>query len=540
MTLQEAENVTEHTQPNASVHISEISFNDGTTLKLNQESIVVFTGTNNCGKSQILKDIMLKLTTNTKTQAKVVRNIKIEHIGTLKEDFFANLQRYDTDKYSIDFGFGGYLKTREEISQIWLKGQSMGSLYRQAFKILDTEKRLITSKSKQASSADLHGEILPSLSNNVKAEEKISKYFKKAFNKSIALHKDFKGLSLHVGEFSSRESMTLAQEDEYYRDVASKPLLDIQGDGMRSFATILLEIFTTNHSAMLIDEPEAFLHPPQAKIAGSMMSKNDHFKGQLFISTHSEDFIQGLLGGNSDNVIVVKINREGDVSKIHPLNSNDLKEIWRTPILRYSNVFKGLFHDKVVICEGDRDCLFYQAVIDSMCEQGDKIPPSILYTHCGGKDKVKDVAKILTTLKIPTTAILDFDILVNKSKLKSLIEALGGDFEPFKDSTKKIYNWVNAKNQEKGSGDWFKDGLKEHGKEIFNGEAADAFREMDSLCKSIGLYIVPVGELECFHKCSKEKQDWVYYMLENFNLATSDELQAARDFVKPIFLNNEA
>ena len=39
------------------VFMQSIIFNDGTVLPLNRNSIVVFTGANNSGKSQILKDL---------------------------------------------------------------------------------------------------------------------------------------------------------------------------------------------------------------------------------------------------------------------------------------------------------------------------------------------------------------------------------------------------------------------------------------------------------------------------------------------------
>lgn len=39
------------------VYVKRMVFNDGTPLALNHSSIVVFTGANNSGKSQVLKDI---------------------------------------------------------------------------------------------------------------------------------------------------------------------------------------------------------------------------------------------------------------------------------------------------------------------------------------------------------------------------------------------------------------------------------------------------------------------------------------------------
>ena len=56
---------------------------------------------------------------------------------------------------------------------------------------------------------------------------------------------------------------------------------------------------------------------------------------------------------------------------------------------------------------------------------------------------------------------------------------------------------------------------------------------MEKLCKSKGLFIVPVGEMECFDKTvNKEKKDWVYYVLEKYDLANEPKLEDARKFVQ--------
>lgn len=55
---------------------------------------------------------------------------------------------------------------------------------------------------------------------------------------------------------------------------------------------------------------------------------------------------------------------------------------------------------------------------------------------------------------------------------------------------------------------------------------------VESICKSVGLFVVPVGEMKCFDKTvNKEKKDWVYHVLKNYNLAVESKLEDARKFV---------
>ena len=78
-------------------------------------------------------------------------------------------------------------------------------------------------------------------------------------------------------------------------------VLDSQGDGMRSFAAVLLHILAANnHPIQFLDEPEAFLHPPQARLLGKYIAESRREKSQLFIATHSTDFLRCLTASFSN------------------------------------------------------------------------------------------------------------------------------------------------------------------------------------------------------------------------------------------------
>src|SRR5690606_12158093 len=128
----------------------------------------------------------------------------------------------------------------------------------------------------------------------------------------------------------------------------------------------LLHALVVEHPVVLIDEPEAFLHPPQARLLGQMLVKEAPENRQLFVATHSSDFLRGLLDTDSSRVRVVRIQRVGDVNPIKELDNEGVKNVWGDPILRYSNILDGLFHSKVIVCEGDADCRFYAATMDAV------------------------------------------------------------------------------------------------------------------------------------------------------------------------------
>ena len=415
------------------------------------------------------------------------------------------------------------------LKDIWTKHKLYNGLSKLFVHRLSTEKRLSSSNS-LIRNEDLKYHPIYKISNNDKLEQKVSDYFKQAFGVDLIVNShEMSTIPLHIGLAPDKTDFTMDKRSEYYQIVRKLPKLQDQGDGMRSFASILLNTFTSDYSITLIDEPEAFLHPPQARVLGKMLAKSISGKRQLFISTHSEDFLLGLLDSGNTNVTIIRINREENINKFSVLNNEKIKELWGNPLLRYSNILSGLFHEKVVVCESDYDCLFYQAIIDAIYEQNNEIAPDILFTHCGGKNRIKDIVKALKAVNVPVAAISDFDILNQSHNFKPLVDAFGIDWcTSLESDMRTIYESMNAKNDSWNS-------IKRVGKAGFEGKAPAAYENVEKVCRANGLFVVPVGEMECFDKTiSEQKKEWVYHVLENYDLASETKLESARNFVKEI------
>ncbi|EHR32318.1 ATP-dependent nuclease [Helcococcus kunzii] len=515
------------------VFLKSLKFNDGTQLPLNNNSVIVFTGANNCGKSQTLRDVETSLDKSHQLPTIVIKDFEYDFLGTIDEETFIK-ERFKINKYGqyelIESG-----NVFDKISlQTWWQDRTFYNGFHLLFiKRLTTEGRLTSSNALQRNSQSERNPIYK-LNYNESLSQKLSDYFRQAFGVDLILNRnEMETIPLHIGQAPDKTAFTIANQDEYYIQVAKLPILQEQGDGMRSFATILLDTFTSEYSITLIDEPEAFLHPPQARLLGKMLGSNNPDSRQLLISTHSEDFLQGLLDADNENVTVIRINRYSNINRMSVLQNDKIKELWGNPILRYSNMLSGLFHEKVVVCESDYDCLFYQAIIDSIYEHKNEIAPDILFTHCGGKSRIKDVVKALKAVNVPVVAICDFDLLDDSRNFKAITASFAIDWEvTLYKNMKTIYDSMNAKSNDVNNA-W--DQIKKVGKAGFTGNEPAAYEKVEASCKSAGLFVVPVGEMECFDKTvNKEKKDWVYYVLESYDLATESKLAEARKFVQVI------
>lgn len=529
----ETENAAIVTKQPPQVFMQSITFNDNTVLPLACNSIVVFTGANNSGKSQILRDTENCLNKSNERSQIVLKSSQYDFRGNICDETFLKGHFFINQQGHFELVGSGNSFDRSALSNWWEERTLYNDLHLLFVKRLSTEMRLTVSNALQRDNQPENHPIFK-LYKSEQLAQQISDYFHQAFGVDLIVNRnEMRTIPLHVGKSPDKEAYTIKSQDEYYAQVSALPELQDQGDGMRSFASILLDTFTSEHSITLIDEPEAFLHPPQARVLGKMLAKNNPNNRQLFISTHSEDFLQGLLDADNDNVTVIRINRVNNINKISILKNTDIKKLWGNPILRYSNILSGLFHEKVVVCESDYDCLFYQAVMNAMYESNGEIAPDILFTHCGGKSRAKDVVGALRAVNVPVVAICDFDLLNSSQNFNPLITAFGEQWKNvLSNGMQTIYNIMNAKNSS-GINAW--DLIKKIGKAGFTDDAPEAYEKVEAICKKVGLFVVPVGEMEGFVKTvNKEKKDWVYHVLSNYDLATDPKLAEARSFVQSI------
>lgn len=529
----ENENKEKSKKQKPQVFLKSIMFNDETLLALQKNSIVVFTGANNSGKSQVLKDVENSLNNSTSTSTIIVKKVEFDFFGEIEETAFFDDRFFKNARGTYQLFESDCCFDKETIQTYWRDHELYNDLHKLFVKRLCTELRLTVSNALQRNSNPERHPIYK-LNKSESLSQKLSDYFRQAFGVDLVVNRnEMKTIPLHIGQAPDKKSFTIDTQDDYYNLVSALPKLQDQGDGMRSFASILLDTFTSEHTITLIDEPEAFLHPPQARVLGKMLAKNNPDNRQILISTHSEDFLQGLLDADNENIIVIRIDRVNNINKMSVLQNNEIKKLWSNPILRYSNILSGLFHEKVVVCESDYDCLFYQAIMDAIFEHKHEISPDILFTHCGGKTREKDVISALKAVNVPVVAICDFDLLNSSQNFRLIFESFGADWRTeLSANMKTIYDSMNAKNST-GIDAWNQ--IKKIGKSGFTGDEPAAYEKVEDDCKSMGLFIVPVGEMECFDKTiNKQKKDWVYEVLENYDLATESKLSDARKFVQEV------
>lgn len=319
--------------------------------------------------------------------------------------------------------------------------------------------------------------------------------------------------------------------DEYREAVSSLPTLDTQGDGLKSFVGLTALLLAMRPEVVLLDEPEAFLHPGQARAVGRWIARAAvQLDLQVVLATHDRDLLLGLMSGERERVSVVRVARDqtDGRARFHHLPDEELERVWSDPVLRYSNVLQGLFHRRVVICESDGDCRFFAAALDAAATAGVEraAAEDTLFVPSGGKQRAATLAQSLSRLGVPTAAILDFDSINRKAVIKGVLEAVGGVWD---DHVNGLYTKVADKvNQTAGL--W--EVLKNAGVNAFPaGDAHAALIELLDLLEGRRIHILRMGEMEDLNKnLSQHGGDWV---TEALAAGTHRDANAAR-IVRPL------
>jgi hypothetical protein len=548
----------------AKIYVESIKFSGGQAISLNDSSILVIVGPNNAGKSSVLREIRDHLQDGSKF-GPVLDNAEIRVRGSTgafkKQIIESGLATSKEGVIRI-----GYLEYNESKVDDEIKTGFVGSKIIPFFlSYLGAEERL------KIADPTRRGEYFDSapktpmqwLELDEGAEKRISDIFERTFDVGLALNTlAGEDLVLHIVRKEDKETASKTTREEA-RWFASLPKLQRQGDGMRSFTGTIMSLLVHPTSTILLDEPEAFLHPPQARRLAEIISNEVPGGCQVLVATHNDAFVRALLDASGDRVLLARIVRAGAVNRVTVLDQEQLNEMWSDPLLRTSDVLSALFHDAAILCEGDSDARFYGALMDAT--RGESRDADVRIFHFGGKDRIAGIARALRIVEIPVVVIVDIDVLSDGEKFLNLFEAMGGSRSDVKQDLQAIIRLVAERKGQmvgpelavelrrvaaevesshevpkqvrgklldlgRSSSNWQR--VKHDGYRALD---AQTFLRISNACKRVGVLISPEGELEgfCREISRTRKSEWLAEVMQR-NLGSDPSLADARTFAEQI------
>jgi ABC-type cobalamin/Fe3+-siderophores transport system ATPase subunit len=326
-------------------------------------------------------------------------------------------------------------------------------------------------------------------------------------------------------EPTEQQETGLTQENVEYHKKAV--LINDTGDGVKAFCGIIAILMAGDPKIILIDEPEAFLHPALSNKLGNEIGRSlqNSDKKRFIASTHSASFLMGCIQSGAE-LNIIRLTYKNGIATSRLLPKDKILDLMRKPLLRSTGVLNGLFFESVIVTEGDSDRVFYQEINERLLSNKDNRGiNNCLFLNAQNKQTICEIIKPLRELGIPVVGIYDFDILeqggnefTNILKCAFIPEASHTSLQTIRSNLKNLLKNADENNWKTNGIELLEDGDREACLNFFN------------QLEEYGIFVVRKGELESWlsdlniNAC---KRDWVVAvfkkMEDNSNVIPSGE-----------------
>ncbi len=261
---------------------------------------------------------------------------------------------------------------------------------------------------------------LQALHINRVAQELLNEQSQRAFGKAVWLDYSRGGvLCLRVAD---RSKLPDPADRLYAQDIRKYKQIDQEGDGYKSYMAICISLLLGRRPICLIDEPEMCLHPPQAHALGRFIGEHGTADGHAtLVSTHSSHVLRGIIE-TAGPMQVIRLSRPGSRFAATIIDNNMLRECISKPSTKVETILDGIFADAVTVVESEGDRLVYGAAWE-------KVSPDFgrdtHFVSVGGIGGFADTVNLYRKLEIPCCVISDLDLVREVATFSRIAHSMG-------------------------------------------------------------------------------------------------------------------
>jgi hypothetical protein len=518
------------------------SFSETGSIDLEAKGITIFVGPNNSGKSLVLREIEAVVNQDPPpANRKIVIDFEIdwpdastidEQVEKAKVNTPLDIppERVHFSRINPNGGREAVDVNVSTLRKFASRRENKGWVTTQFIKwgVIRLDGRSRFNLTNDQAGGDLEAppqNVLSHLFKDDSARSRVRELIKDAFNLNFYIDPTNLGqlrIKLAEGLLPTEEQSLGMDARKFYRDATH---IKDASDGVQAFTGIVTAVLSGEYHTILIDEPEAFLHPPLARklgksLAGIAAKRN----GILMASTHSADFLMGCVQASS-LVKVVRLEYSEGKSRARSIDPKSLEGFLKRPLMRSANVISGLFHDGVVVLESDNDRAFYSEIFYRLAD-GRPDFPSILFVNAQNKQTIREIIGPLRDFGVPAAAIPDIDIV--KDGGKTWIDWLKAAKVPaaMHAGLGQQRHAIDAALRATG-----RDMKRDGGFKLLSRTDRVAADSLFDTLDSFGVFPVRVGEVENWLpnlSVPGKKTDWAVAMLERLGSDASDP-----HYVKP-------
>jgi len=292
--------------------------------------------------------------------------------------------------------------------------------------------------------------------------------------------------------------------------------LEQLSDGVKAFCGLVAAVATLPHLLLLVDEPEAFLHPTLCRKLGADLARIARERdARLVAATHSADFLLGCVE-EVPQTTVLRLDFRAEVASSYALVADDVAELSRDPLLRSADALQALFSRSAVVCEADSDRAFYSEINRRLLQADDRVGADDCdFLNAQNWQTTVKLAAPLRKAGVPAAVVLDLDALAKDEAWAELI-AMGDPADADRERLHAVR--MAARDAIRECGRHGNDGplkVKTAGLDALTPDQREVVRRALDELATVGIFLVDVGELERWLsqlECTN-KQRWVTDML---------------------------
>lgn len=518
--------------------LSKVTFKFGSSdgenaLGLEPSPMVVFVGPNNSGKSLVLRELLGAIKAGQPIQdSKIISSIDtstlsqeaaLTLINGRKDEAQTRLRPPDQlvlSSYHPVTGESNYQAINLEEALSFLCNENpeyrqhgFRYIYSHYAVSLDGQTRLLILDARSAAGQLQNPtHVLGRIFVDDETRQKIRTIGERAFGKFFVIDPtSMANLEVRLSDRAPVDSLEEHALDGRAREFHARAQpLAAASDGVKAYLGLTAAVLCSDHKLMLIDEPEAFLHPPLASSLGKELAQiAANRESKVFISTHSEHFLMGAIESGA-GIDIVRLTYNGEHGTARVLRAVDLSLMMRDPLLRSTGMLSALFHSAAIICEGDLDRAAYSEVSRRLEEVGREFCKDSVFLSAHGKDSIHRMIAPLRRLGIPAAAVVDLD-MIQEGLLGELLKSCGlpeGVWQGKRDIAARVAESCRVAGVK----------LKDVGVMGAPGDVREALIILIEELRHWGLFLVPVGELERWlvqlNLVASTKRGWLFKFFE--------------------------
>jgi len=341
---------------------------------------------------------------------------------------------------------------------------------------------------------------------NEEGREKVRQFTTDAFGKHFVI--DPTGMTQFRVRLADRKPRTKAEEqglDLKSRNFHKKAaLVSGLGDGVQASVGLVSAVMSLPHRILLIDEPEAFLHPTLARRVGQVLaSSTGERQASLVVATHSAEFLMGCIQEVPD-LRIVRLTYFKNQPTARSVEPYEITALMNDPLLRSANALRALFHRGVIVTEADADRAFYEE-INYRLLQGERGIEDALFMNAQNWQTIPRIVVPLRRLGVPAAAVFDFDVLMDTdfSRIWPILHTTQSDLKLLQKQRDAVKTLLDGRGRKV---------CKTQGLDAFAGKDRRSIKNFLERMGNFGIFFVPVGELESWLSdlsIARKKSDWL-------------------------------